>query len=90
MGYLYESPESIESQARLKYPGGLLMRMAIVVLGILALLAGAGGWYWRSGAFPRVVLRVARVARGDQLSSIEATGTLEPEEVVDVGPRLTA
>jgi len=64
------------------------MRMFIVVLALIGLLAGAGGWYWHSINKPRVEYKTAKVQRGELLASISATGTVEPEEVVDVGAQV--
>jgi HlyD family secretion protein len=60
------------------------------VVGLLALgLIGAGAvWYLqrREGKVPSY--RTAQVTRGDLKVSISATGTLQPEEVVDVGAQV--
>lgn len=60
----------------------------LVVLLILAGVA-AGGWWWfgRSAEAP-IEFRLAKVARGDLVATIAATGTVEPEEVVDVGAQV--
>ena len=65
------------------------MRMLIIVLAALVLLAGGGYWYWRVSSKPHVEFKTAEVRRGDLLATISATGTLEPEEVVDVGAQVT-
>ncbi|MDD4891126.1 MAG: RND transporter, partial [Phycisphaerae bacterium] len=60
-----------------------------IVLIVLAGLA-AGGWYWwtsRNKPVP-VSLRTIEVKRGDLSANISATGTVEPEEVVDVGAQI--
>jgi len=59
--------------------------MAVVVLGIAAL---AAAWYLRRGDAQTVSYRTDQVTRGDLLVSIRATGTVEPEEVVDVGAQV--
>jgi HlyD family secretion protein len=62
------------------------------LLGLL--LGGAlafGGWWlwqWRAEAAEDPALRTAPVERRDLVASITATGTLEPEEVVDVGAQV--
>jgi HlyD family secretion protein len=62
-----------------------LKKMVFVVL-VGALIAGGGiGWYVRSGNRQTTAFRTAQVTRGDLLVTISATGTIEPEEVVDVG-----
>lgn len=57
---------------------------------ILLMWAGgaAGVWYWTEGRPQHVHYRTSRVVRGDLLATINATGTLEPEEVVDVGVQI--
>jgi HlyD family secretion protein len=52
---------------------------------VLALLAG--WWWWGSGTVQNPY-RLAAVRRGDVESTISATGTVEPEEVVDVGAQV--
>jgi HlyD family secretion protein len=60
------------------------MTVVIVAVVVLAL----GGWMWRRGEKPAAGFRTAPVMRGDLLATISATGTLEPEEVVDVGAQV--
>ncbi|MGA2749901.1 MAG: efflux RND transporter periplasmic adaptor subunit [Verrucomicrobiota bacterium] len=55
---------------------------------ILALAAGLGAWQWRAHAAHKPSFRQAAVKRGDLYVTITATGTLEPEEVVDVGAQV--
>ena len=63
------------------------MRILILLL-CLALIAGGATWYWGTGTRAVVEYRTATVERGDVVSSISATGTLEPEEVIDVGAQV--
>jgi len=57
----------------------------IIVLGI----AGAGvAWYLLRAGDAAADFRTAAVKRGDLLVSISATGTVEPEEVIDVGAQI--
>jgi HlyD family secretion protein len=61
------------------------------ILAISLLLAGfgAGGlWYFRAAANPPVPFRMVQVKRGELLATISATGTLEPEEVIDIGAQV--
>jgi HlyD family secretion protein len=57
-----------------------------------ALLLGAIGtafaWYFQRGDGRNTSFRTSRITRGDLLVTIDATGTLEPEEVVDVGAQV--
>src|SRR6266567_38370 len=64
------------------------MRTLIVILVLLALAALGGAWYWHSESSTNVVYRTVQVQHGDLVSTISATGTLEPEEVVDVGAQV--
>ena len=62
-------------------------RLAAVLL-LLALIAASAAWYLRRGDGGVTPFRTAQVSRGDLLVSISATGTVEPEEVVDVGAQV--
>ncbi len=64
-------------------------------LKVLALLLVAGGvvagavlWYARRSSVPAASFRVVQVKRGDLAAEINATGTVEPEEVVDIGAQV--
>ena len=55
----------------------------------LALVAAGVKFYGDYGASaPQVAFRTAVVERGDLVLTVEATGTLEPEDVVDVGAQV--
>jgi HlyD family secretion protein len=60
----------------------------IVVLGVLGLVGAAAGLSLRNGEEQGTLYRTARVQRGDLVVSISATGTVEPQEVVDVGAQV--
>lgn len=61
----------------------LILIAAVAVVGV----AGAGVWYWQR--LPKAAnFRTTTVQRGDLQLSISATGTVEPEEVVDVGAQV--
>jgi len=62
-------------------------RLAAVLL-LLAPIAASAAWYLRRGDGEVTPFRTAQVSRGDLLVSISATGTVEPEEVVDVGAQV--
>lgn len=56
---------------------------------VLLWAAGAAGvWYYTEGRPQRVSFRTTTVNRGDLLATINSSGTLEPEEVVDVGVQI--
>src|SRR5262245_37412702 len=65
--------------------------MRRIVLGVLALLVLAcafGFWYLRAANHSAISFRTEPVTRGELVSTISATGTLEPEEVIDVGAQV--
>jgi HlyD family secretion protein len=64
------------------------MKKLIILLVLAVLGVGGAFWYWRGTAKPAATFRTAAVERGDLLTTINATGTVEPEEVVDVGAQV--
>lgn len=64
------------------------MRKILLVLVVAALLAGVGGWQLYHADRRPASFRAARVERGDLVAMVSASGTIEPEEVVDVGARV--
>lgn len=59
---------------------------------VLAALIGGGAWYVLSSSEQgsgKKILQTAAVTRGDFVSKVQATGTLEPQELVDVGAQVT-
>lgn len=62
----------------------------IIILLMLFIGGGVGTAYYlrHSVGDSGVHFRTARIERGDLLSTISATGTVEPEEVVDVGAQI--
>jgi HlyD family secretion protein len=65
-----------------------LLRKVVIALIVLGLAGGAAAWYLQRDNDQGVVFRTGKVTRGDLLISISATGTLEPEEVIDVGAQV--
>jgi len=65
-------------------------RIAITILVLvgLVMIGGAGIWLFKSRVDRGSVFRTALVKRGDLVATISATGTVEPEEVVDVGAQV--
>ena len=65
------------------------MKRILILLAFLALVGG-GGWYWhsRAVAVPAANARTESVGRGELLATVSATGTLEPEDVVDIGAQV--
>jgi HlyD family secretion protein len=66
------------------------MRRLIVVVVVLLLAAGGGLGYWysRASAHAEGPYRTEEVKRGDLLATFSATGTLEPEDIIDVGAQV--
>ena len=65
------------------------MRAIVFGLIVIGSVAGAAFYYTRHvAADSGPEYRTATVQRGDLLSTISATGTVEPEEVVDVGAQV--
>jgi HlyD family secretion protein len=62
----------------------------VVLLLALVLLGGAGWgiWQWRGGNNTTPPYRTDQIIRGNLVATISATGTIEPEEVIDVGAQI--
>ncbi len=65
-----------------------MKKMLIVLLMVAGLGGGLGFWYWKANAGPQSAYRVVPVERGPFLATIAATGTVQPEEVIDVGAQV--
>jgi HlyD family secretion protein len=65
-----------------------LVKKVVIVLAVLALVGGASAWYFQRDNGQAAAFRTAQVTRGDLVVGIDATGTLEPEEVIDVGAQV--
>jgi HlyD family secretion protein len=63
-------------------------RPLIIILAVLLGLGAAGAWYLHGAGEPNASFKTAPVTRGDLLVSIDAAGTLQPEQVVDVGAQV--
>ena len=64
-----------------------LNEKSVVLLVVLGLIGGIT-WYLSGAGHTSVSYRTAPVKRGDLLATISATGTVEPEEVIDVGAQV--
>ena len=64
----------------------LKLALGVVLLGALGL--GIRSWVLGSSGTAGAVYRTAPVERGELVAVISATGTVEPEEVVDVGAQV--
>ena len=68
-----------------------MKRWLIITVSILILGGGitAGIWYYRNNSADSAVsYRTAKVQSGDLVAGINATGTIEPEEVINVGAQI--
>ena len=64
-----------------------MKRIALIVV-VIAVVAGGAAWYAKGRSSTSTAFRTAEVKRGDLVATISATGTVEPEEVVDVGAQV--
>jgi HlyD family secretion protein len=67
------------------------MKTAFAMLALLVAVGAAVAYYathTSAAAAPAPCLRTVAIKRGDLLSTISATGTVEPEEVVNVGAQV--
>src|ERR1043166_9516776 len=55
---------------------------------IIAVLGGGAVWYAQAHSASGLTFKTAPITRGDLVATISATGTIEPEEVVDVGAQV--
>src|SRR4051794_10588978 len=64
------------------------MKRLILFLIVLWGAVAAGLWYWNEARGPRVAFRTVAVRRGDLRAAMGAPGTMEPGDVVAVGPQV--
>ncbi len=64
------------------------VKKIIMAVVLLVFVGGTAAWYLQRGSGQEAAYRTAKIARGDLLISIGATGTVEPEEVIDVGAQV--
>jgi HlyD family secretion protein len=79
-----QGPETKVARVGARVP----LKKILVVAVVLGLVAAVAGWYLQRGNALTAAFRTDRVTRGDLLVSIRATGTVQPEEVVDVGAQV--
>ena len=65
-----------------------MIKTVIAALVVLGLIGATVAWYQKGGKDSTDIFRTAQVARGDLRLTISATGTVEPEEVIDVGAQV--
>ena len=64
------------------------MKRILLVLVLLAIVGGTAAWYLKRNGNNQISLTTTPVKRGEVVFSIGATGTVEPEEVIDVGAQV--
>src|SRR4029078_9951678 len=65
-----------------------MIKGAFAALLLVVVTVAAAVWYRHDARSALPPLRTAAVERGDLLFAIDATGTVEPEEVVDAGAQV--
>jgi HlyD family secretion protein len=65
-----------------------LFKKPIIAVAVLGLAGVGGAWHWLSQDHQKMSFATAVVKRGDVCTTISATGTVEPVEVVDVGAQV--
>jgi HlyD family secretion protein len=65
------------------------IKRIVAALVVLAAIGITAAWYRQRGTSQTVAFETAKVTRGNLLVTIAASGTLEPEEVVDVGAQIS-
>lgn len=66
----------------------MAMKKILLLIVFAGVTVGGFTWYRSRASVPTSVLRTEVVSRGDLIVSISATGTVEPEEVIDVGAQV--
>jgi HlyD family secretion protein len=64
------------------------IRNIVILAAVVVLLGGATKWYQNRNGKSDAAYRTAPISRGDLVAMIGATGTVEPEEVIDVGAQV--
>jgi HlyD family secretion protein len=65
-----------------------LTNKAIITIFVLICIVFLAGWYFTHTSAKAASFETVPIERGNLLATIAATGTLEPEEVVDVGTQV--
>jgi HlyD family secretion protein len=60
------------------------MKKLVLILAFLWAGGAAGWWYWNEGRGQNVAFRTITLQHGDLVTTINATGTIEPEDWADV------
>jgi HlyD family secretion protein len=65
-----------------------LIKKCLFVMLVLGVAGAGAAWYFQSAQGQPIGYRTVEIKRGDLVVSIAATGTVEPEEVIDVGAQV--
>jgi HlyD family secretion protein len=77
-----------DSNSSVRFAMKSLMKRTGVVFLILVFIVAGAAWYLHQANGEPVAYRTAAVKRGDLVVTIAASGTVEPEEVIDVGAQV--
>ncbi|HEV2453236.1 MAG TPA: efflux RND transporter periplasmic adaptor subunit [Verrucomicrobiae bacterium] len=64
------------------------LKLPVIAIAVAILAVGAGAWWWRAQGSLKLSFLTAVVKRGAVAATISASGTIEPEETVDVGAQV--
>ncbi len=78
--------DGLMNQLAIFFQGRSLKQLSLIVLAVVVLAGGA--WFWYRNHQNSNSFRTAPLLQGDLQATISATGTVEPEEVVDVGAQV--
>jgi HlyD family secretion protein len=65
-----------------------LTKRAFILIVIIAIVICTSWWYLNKTRGNKVSFRTVKITRGDLVETISANGTVEPEELVDVGAQV--
>lgn len=66
------------------------MKKLVCMMVFLALAGGEAAWWWmRPKAAPQVAYKTRQVTQGRVTQTIRSTGTIEPEDLIDIGAQIT-
>jgi HlyD family secretion protein len=65
-----------------------MKKLITLILVFTVLLGGAGYWYWEARAASRTVFRFEEVTKDRLVATIGSTGTVQAQDVVDVGAQV--
>jgi HlyD family secretion protein len=64
------------------------MKKLLVIAAVVVVLAGAGYWYVQAHGAAGPSFKTAKVERGKFYATVGATGTTQPEDIIDVGAQV--